>query len=161
MLKLDDFFGLKLEEERSDISSLLNLIGVDYQINQTNVVRKIAASNGIDSPIVGVARRQQFLKMIKPLLVSDMLKYDANYYTKEVNTSSQHDRRYCSEEKLILVASVIASTKSLRVLKADPNIMSEKNIRENAFVGTRFDKMWDLLTKETQHIVDAFRKSKK
>ncbi|MFT6733093.1 MAG: hypothetical protein ACJAS9_001278 [Polaribacter sp.] len=161
MLTLANFFGLKLEEERSDISSLLNLIGVDYQIHQTNVVRKIAASNGIDSPIVGVARRQQFLKMIKPLLAADMLKYDASYYTKEVNTSSIHDRRYCSEEKLILVALVIASTKSLRVLKADPKIMSEKNIRENAFVGSRFDKIWEILTQETQHVVDTFRKSKK
>ncbi len=161
MLTLDDFFGLKLEEERSDISSLLDSIGVDYQINQTNVVRNIAASNGLDSPIVGVARRQQFLKMIKSLLVSEMLNYDANYYTKEVNTSSKHDRRYCSEEKLISVALVIASTKSLKVLKTDPSIMSEKHIRENAFVGSRFDKLWELLTAETQHIVDAFRKSKK
>ena len=161
MLKLDDFFGLKLDEERSDISSLLNSIGVDYQINQTNVVRKLASSNGIDSPIVGVARRQQFLKFIKPLLVGDMLKYDPNYYTKEVNTSSEHDRRYCSEEKLLLTALVIASTKSLRVLKTDPNIISAKHIRQKEFVGTRFDKLWELLSVETQHVVDAFRKGKK
>ena len=161
MLKLDEFFGLKVEEERSDISSLLNSIGVDYQISQTNVVRKLAASNGIDSPIVGVARRQQFIKSIRPLLVADMLKWDANYYTKEINTSSEHDRRYCAEEKLLLTALIIASTKSLRVLKEDPNIISAKNIRQAEFLGTRFDKLWELLTKETQHIVDAFRKGKK
>ena len=90
-----------------------------------------------------------------------MLNYDPNYYTKEVNTSSQHDRRYCAEEKLILTALIIASTKSLRVLKTDPNIISAKHIRQSEFVGSRFDKLWELLTKETQHIVDAFRKTKK
>lgn len=161
MINLDDFFGLKIEEERSDITSLLESIGVDHQIRQTNVVKMISASNGADSPIVGVARRQQFLKLIKPLLVDDMLKFDPNYYEKEVNTSTEHDRRYCCEDKLIQVALIIASTKSLRVLKTDQSIISARHIRENAFVGSRFDKLWELLTKETQHIVDAFRKGKK
>ncbi|MDQ7050883.1 MAG: hypothetical protein Q9M92_15670 [Enterobacterales bacterium] len=161
MLKLADFFGLKLDPERSDISSFLEAVNVDNMINNTNVVKKIAASNGRDSPIVGVARRQQFLKLIKPLLNETMLDYDAHYYIKEVNTSSDHDRRYCAEDKLIQVALIIASTKSIKTLESEPNIPGVRQLREAAFLGSRFDRLWDVLTEETSHVIKAFRKGKK
>lgn len=161
MLKLDDFFGLKLEEERSDISSFLSAINVNDQINKTKVVKKISSSNGADSPIVSVARRQQFIKMIRPLVNETMLEYDARYYTKEVNTSSDHDRRYCAEDKLLQLALIIASTKSIKTLENEQYIVNVKQLRDAAFLETRFDRLWEILSRETYHIVKAFRKGKK
>jgi len=161
MLKLDDFFGLKLEAERSDISTFLSAVNVDKAINKTKVVKKISASNGADSPIVGVARRQQFIKLLKPLVNDELLEYDPRYYTKEVNTSSNHDRRYCAEDKLLQVGLIIASTKSIKTLENEPNIVNVKQLREAAFLESRFDRLWEILSQETHHIVKAFRKGKK
>ena len=161
MLKLEDFFGLKLEEERSDITTFLSLVDVDDFITNTKIVQKLSKSDGADSPIVGVARRQQFLKMIKPLINEKMLDYDENYYVKEINTSSNHDRRYGAEDKLMQVALIIASTKSIKMLESDPQIVSVKQLREAAFLETRFDRLWEILSRETHGIVSAYRKSKK
>ena len=161
MIKLEDFFGLKLEEERSDISTFLSLIGVDDAISNTKIVKKISKSNGADSPIVGVARRQQFLKLIKPLINENMLDFDERYYKKEINTSSNHDRRYGAEDKLLQIALIIASTKSIKMLENDPNIVIVKQLREAAFLETRFDRLWEILSQETHGIVSAYRKSKK
>ena len=161
MIKLEEFFGLKLEEERSDISTFLSLIGVDDEISNTKIVKKISKSNGADSPIVGVARRQQFLKLIKPLINENMLEYDERYYKKEINTSSNHDRRYGAEDKLLQIALIIASTKSIKMLENDSNIVNVKQLREAAFLETRFDRLWEILSQETHGIVSAYRKSKK
>jgi len=161
MLKLEDFFGIKLEEERSDISSFLEGVKVNDMINNTKVVKQIAKSNGSDSPIVGVARRQQFIKMLKPLLGETILDYDPLYYTKEVNTSSNHDRQYCAEEKLLQVALIIASTKSIKTLSDQTKIVSVKQLREAAFLETRYDRVWEILSQETHHVVAAFRRGRK
>ena len=161
MLKLDDFFGLALEEERSDISSFLNSVKVNDQINKTKVVKNISSKNGSDSPIVGVARRQQFIKLIKPLVNENMLDYDSRYYSKEVNTSSNHDRRYGAEDKLLQIALIIASTKSIKTLENEQNIVNIRQLREAAFLESRFDRLWEILSQETHHIVKAFRKGKK
>jgi len=161
MLKLEDFFGIRLEEERSDISSFLEAVKVNDLINGSKVVKQISKSNGADSPIVGVARRQQFIKHLKPLLNEDMLDFDKLYYKKEVNTSSDHDRRYCAEEKLLQVSLIIASTKSMKTLENEPKIATVKQLRDAAFLESRYDRVWEILSQETHHVVAAFRKGKK
>ena len=161
MLKLEDFFGIKLEQERSDITTFLSSVKVDDFINETKVVKQIAKKNGADSPIVGVARRQQFIKLLKPLVNEKMLDYDPVYYTKEINTSSQHDRRYCAEDKILQVGLIIASTKSMKTLENEPNILNVKQLRDASFLETRYDRLWNILTEETRHIIEAFRKGKK
>jgi hypothetical protein len=160
MLKLDNFFGLKVEKNTMDIYALFSSLGVNQSINKTKLVKKLIHSNGEDSRIVGVARRQQFLKMIKPLLNHEMLIYNEPFYTKEINTSSEHDRRYDAEEKLLLVALIVASTKSMEQFKRNPEILSIKSFREKAFIQTRFDKIWSLLSQETESIVHSFRQEK-
>jgi hypothetical protein len=161
MLKIEDFFGIKLEQERSDITSFLSAIKVNDFINGTKVVKQIAAKNGSDSPIVGVARRQQFLKMIKPLVNEKMIDYDPVYFTKEVNTSSHHDRQYCAEDKLLQVALIIASTKSMKTLENESYILNVKQLRDASFLESRYDRLWSILAEETSHIIEAFRKRKK
>jgi|GEM_PF-2361790 len=161
MIKLEDFFGLAIEEERSDIIPLMDLLDIKSFIEETKVVKTLSKKNGRDSSIVAVARRQQVLKHIKPLLNESMLDYDPSYYTKEINTSSDHDRRYGAEEHLLEYALIVASTKSKKLLAEDSKYLTTKQLREAAFLGSRFDRCWEMLSNETHHIVEAYRKSKK
>lgn len=159
MLKLKDFFGLLIEEEYSDILPLMDTLKVTKMVNQTQVVKSLVKENGVNAAIVSVARRQQVLKMIRLLLDAKMLDYDPLYYVKEITTSSDHDRRYGAEDKLLEYALIIASTKSKRILEEDGGFITLKQLREAAFQGTRFDRLWDILSEETRHIVNAYRKT--
>jgi hypothetical protein len=159
MLKLTDFFGLLIDEEYSDIIPLMNTLKVTKMINQTQVVKSLIKENGINAAIVSVARRQQLLKMLRVLLDAKMLDYDALYYDKEITTSSDHDRRYGAEDKLLEYGIIVASTRSKRLLDDERGFITVRQLREAAFPGTRFDKLWDILSEETRHIVDAYRKT--
>lgn len=158
MLKLLDFFGLAIDEDRADIIPLMELLGINQEIENTKVVNTLKKKNGRDAPIVAVARRQQVLKMIKPMLNENMLEHDPNFYDKEINTSSEHDRRYGAEEKLLEYALLVASTKSKHILETEGGFISLKQLREAAFLETRFDRCWEILSSQTHHIVSAFRK---
>ncbi|WP_196138429.1 hypothetical protein [Aliikangiella sp. G2MR2-5] len=161
MLKLSDFFGLSIDEDVSDIRPLLEALSINKEIEKTKVVTSLKKKNGTDAAIVNVGRRQQVLKLIQPLVNSDMLDYEANYYDKEINTSSDHDRRYGAEDKLLMFSIIVASTKSLKIARDDTNLPTIKLLREAKFKETRFDRLWDVLSDETSHIVSAYRKSKK
>ncbi len=160
MLKITDFFGLAIDEESSDIKYLMVALGIDELINDTKVVKKLSKQNGVNAAIVNVARRQQLLKMIKPMLNDKLLEHEPNYYLKEINTSSEHDRRYDAEEHLLHFALIVASTKSKKVLESSQEIITCKLLREGAFLGSRYDRCWEILSQASSHIVSAFRKSK-
>jgi len=160
MLKLEKFFGLSIDESVSDIQSLLEILGIEKDILKTNVVKSLRKKNGRNAAIVIVAIRQQALKFIRHLLIEDMLDFETNYYNKEINTSSNHDRRYGAEDRLLQFALLIASTKSPKAMKEEPKFISVKQLREATFKGNRFERCWDILSEETKHIVSAFRKSK-
>ncbi len=161
MLKLEDFFGLAIDEDRSDVLPMMALTHIKEEIEETNVVKTLSKQNGRDAAIVSVARRQQILKLLKPLLNETLLDYEANYYVKEVNTSSDFDRRYDAEEHLLEYALIVSSTKSKKLLANEPGILNCKQLREAAFLESRYDRCWEILSQETHHIVSAFRKSKK
>ena len=160
MLTLEDFFGLFIDEERSDIGPLLETLQISKLVEGTKVVKSLRKRNGRDAAIVNVARRQQVLKHIRSLLNEDMLEYDPNYYTKEINTSSEHDRRYGAEDRLMEFALLIASSKNKKVMANDSNIINVKQLREASFLESRFDRCWEILSRESHHIVAAYRKSK-
>lgn len=160
MLDLEDFFGLLIDEERADILPVLETLGISKQIEETKVVKTLIKQNGRKAAIINVARRQQVLKLIRPILNEDMLDFDSAYYDKEINTSSNHDRRYGSEDRLLDFALLVASAKSLKVIAEDPEIPNIKQMREAAFKGTRFDRCWDILSTESEHTISAYRKSK-
>lgn len=159
MLKLKDFFGLLIDEEMADIQPILDVLGITKAIEATKVVKSLSAKNGSKAAIVNVARRQQALKLVRPLLNENMLDHDSHFYTKEVNTGSEHDRRYGAEERLLEFALVVASTKSKKMLNEDASMITVRQLREAAFMGTRFDRLWDILADEARHVVDAYRKT--
>ena len=161
MLKLEDFFGLSIDDNVSDIQPLLTTLGIEKIIKDTKVVKSLVKKNGRDAAIVAVAIRQQTLKYIKSLINEDFLGYESSFYAKEVNTSSNHDRRYSSEDRLLSFVLQVASTKSQKVMAEDKNILTTKQLREAAFLESRYDRVWEMLSQESHHIVSAFRKSKK
>ena len=161
MIKLENFFGLSIEPGSSDIQHLLETLNIESVILSTKVVKSLIKQNGRNAAIVGIAIRQQALKAIRHLLLEDMLDFDPNYYQKEINTSSEHDRRYGAEDRLLDFALLIASTKSQKVMQADPRFISVKRLREAAFKGTQFEYCWNVLSDESTNIVSAYRKSKK
>lgn len=161
MLKLEDFFGLSIDENVSDIQPILEKLKIEKLIKGTKVVKSLTKSSGRDAAIVTVAIRQQTLKHLKPLLNEDLLDYESGFYSKEINTSSDHDRRYSAEDRLLAFALQVASTKSQKMMADDPKILTVKQLREAAFLGTRFERCWEILSQESEHIVSAFRKSKK
>ncbi len=160
MLNLSKFFGLVIEDDSSDYLSILEMLNERDFVEETKVVSTLKKQNGADAPIVSVGRRQQVLKLIKPLLNEDYLDFEENYYQKEINTSSEHDRRYGAEDKLLEFALLVATGKSMKVRLEEPKYISVKQLREAAFKGNRFEKCWDILSEETAHVVEAYRKSK-
>jgi len=95
------------------------------------------------------------------LINEELLDYEPNFYSKDVNTSSNHDRRYSSEDRLLAFALQVASTKSQKMMSEDSKILTVKQLREAGFLESRFDRCWEILSQESHHIVSAFRKSKK
>lgn len=160
MIVLSKFFGLVIDDETSDLIPLLEELGIKEFIEESKVVSTLKKQAGKDSPIVTVGRRQQILKLIKPILNEDMLEFEENYYDKEINTSSEHDRRYGAEDKLLEFALLVATTKCHKVRVEEPKFISVKQLREATFKGSRYDKCWDILSEETNHIISAYRKSK-
>jgi len=160
MIDLSKFFGLVIDEETSDLVPLMDELDIKEFIEKGKVVSALKKQNGKDSPIVAVGRRQQVLKLIKPMLNEGMLDFEENYYNKEINTSSEHDRRYGAEDKLLEFALLVATTKCRKVRLEDPKFLSVKQLREEAFKGSRYEKCWDILSDETSHIISAYRKSK-
>lgn len=161
MLKIEDFFGLLIDESSSDIQPLLATLGIDKAIKGTKVVKNLIKQSGRDAPIVNIAIRQQTLKLLHVLINEKMLDYDSHFYSKEVNTSSNHDRRYGAEERLLDFALLVASTKNQKMMRYDPIIISTKQLREAEFKESRFDKCWNILSDEAQHIISGFRNAKK
>ncbi len=161
MLKLENFFGLAIDDNTSDIQPILAKLNIDNLIKGTKVVKSLTKNNGRDAAIVTVAVRQQALKCLKPLINEDLLDYEPNFYAKDVNTSSNHDRRYSSEDRLLSFALQVASTKSPKMMSEDSKILTVKQLREAGFLESRFDRCWEMLSQESHHIVSAFRKSKK
>lgn len=161
MISLNDFFGLPIEKEKSDMMPLLEQLGIANEIEKTDVVKSLSKKNGSSAPIVNVGRRQQVLKLLRPFLNEELLPFEQSFYDKEVNTSSDRDRKYAAEDKLLEFALLVASTKSPQVMAADPNIVTVKQLREASFKGNRFEKCWDILSDETRHIVTSYRNSSK
>ncbi len=160
MVKLSQFFGLVIDEKLSDFAPILHKLKVSTAIEQTEVVRQLKKQNGRDAPIVNVGRKQQVLKLIKPLLDAKMLPYDERYFKKEINTSTERDRRYGAEEKLLEFALLVATNKSRKIREADGKAQTMKHLRDPSLEDKRFKRFWDLLSESTAHIVAAYRKGK-
>ena len=156
-MELKDFFGLDFNLKHFEINTLLDLMGLRRLIENTKQVSQITEHFGKHSPYVDLAKRQQTLNHFKLLLEQDMLNYDAHYYEKEVNTATENDRRYNAEDKLLEFALVVAAGQTPKQLKSNdfkPDTKSLRSVRS----GERFDRLWDVLSREASGVIQAFKK---
>ena len=160
-LKLENFFGLDLEQTRFDPLDLLDRLGLKEVAAKTKSINDLIEENSDRHPIVSIARRQLGLKHIKLLLCQKFLSHDKHFYDKEVNTATDRDRRYGCEDKLIWIAWMFAYGKTKEQILAENPNMSTKSIREdNTRETQRFDRIWTIMTKASQADIDAYRKQK-
>ncbi|MEE4246252.1 MAG: hypothetical protein V2I33_12655 [Kangiellaceae bacterium] len=160
--ELNDFFGMGIDVHRSDVEYLLGLVPkLEAQVQNSKVVKSMIKQAGSKDPIVAVAKRQQLMKALKSLLNDKMPAYDPVFYEKDVNTASDADRAYGAQDKLIQFAMVLATGKSIDTLERDEFTPNLKMLRDAAFKGSRFDKLWDLLSADTETVVANYRKTKK
>lgn len=156
-MELNDFFGMDFNIKKFDINILLDLLSIRRKIEDTKQVKQIAERFGKHSSYVLLAKRQQTLNYFRPLLESSMLEYDSIYYAKAVNTASDRDRRYNSEEKLLELVLIVATGKTLRDLhnsEFKPTVEVLRGVKH----AERFDRIWDVLTRETRDLIVAFKK---
>jgi hypothetical protein len=156
-MELKDFFGLDFNFKQFEINTLLDLMGMRRLIEKTRQVSQIMEHFGKRSPYVDLAKRQQTLNHFKPLLEQDMLDYDAHHYEKEINTATEHDRRYNAEDRLLEFALIVAAGQTPRQLKSNdfkPDIKALRSVRSS----DRFDRLWDVLSREAGDIIKTFKK---
>lgn len=156
-MELNDFFGLDFNFKQFDINALLDLLGIRRVIESTRQVTQITERFGKHSAYVELAKRQQTLNNFKLLLERPLLDYDALYYEKEINTASEHDRRYNAEEKLLEYTLIVASGQTPRQLKHSEFKPDIKTLRGLAAT-ERFDRLWDVLSREAGEVIAAFKK---
>jgi len=157
-LTIERFFGINLKQEHFDIDDLLVLVGLKVYVDQAPAVRKLKMANSNKAMIVTIAKRQQALKLLSNLLNNEMLPYDEYFYVKEVNTASEHDRTYASEEKLLQFAYCIAMGKSWNWLENDNPQAILKGIREkNTNKHSRYDRYWQILGDQSGDYIRKFK----
>ncbi len=152
------FFGLNiyLDQNRYSTDSLTELIGIKNTLNKAKTVKRLSSENGKAHPIVDIAKRQLALKQLRPLLEDSLLKYDSLWYTKEVNYSSDSDRLYGAEEKLLGFALCIATGDTLKHLEGTDFKPNTQALRETPDK-ERFKRYWELLADCTRKTVEDYQ----
>ena len=158
-MELADFYGLDFNLKKFEVNILLDMLGIRRKIEATNQVKSIISRFGMHSSYTQLAKRQQALNYFKPLIEQPMLAYDSLYYIKEVNTATDHDRRYNAEERLLDLALIIASAMTPRE-RVNTGFKPTLEVLRGIAHTDRFDRLWDVLTRESQNIIAAFKQEK-
>jgi len=157
-MERDEFFGLDFRIKSFEINILLDLLSIRRKIENIETVKQITKRFGKSSAFLMVSKRQQTLKFLKPLLDEDFSGFDQRYYEKEINTASEHDRRYNAEEHILEFALIVASGKTLRELKQEEFKPGLRTLRE--LKGSdRYDRLWEVLSSVEKETIEQFKKA--
>lgn len=155
-MKVEQFFGLHLDQDIYSTDALTDLVGLTRQIGSSKTVKRLTADNSKSHPIFDIAKRQLVLKQLRPLLEDSLLKYDSHWYTKDVNYSTESDRKYGAEDKLLEFCLCIASGNSLKHMINIEYRPNAQTMRE-APHEERFSRYWELLASETRDAVERYQ----
>lgn len=162
MVKLTQFFGVDLSKKEYDLNSFIGSVGLEGEIKNHGSTQALEKELGEGNRVVQISKRQVILKALRPLLANKCLPYDAHFYRKECNTSSESDRRYGAEEKLLQFALMIASGKSLFQMEAENYKPDIQYLREeSAKPDQLFDRLESIMKEDTRADILAFKKKKK
>lgn len=161
-MELKDFFGVDMGKYSYDTNRVLDFLGLRRLIEKREQVKNLIDAFDKNSPYVDVAKRQQLLLYFKPLLSKDFLPHDKHYYTKDVNTGTDKDRRYNAEDRLLrIVLSVVTGEKYNTLVdnefKPDTAILRSTNKYE----GERYDRLKQILSDNTRATLEQFKIDKK
>lgn len=161
-MKLDDFFGVDIDKYSYETNRILEFLGLRRKIEKTKQVSDLINAFDKNSPYVDVARRQQLLLFLKPLLSKKFLPHNERFYTKEVNTGTDKDRRYNAEDKLLKIVLSVATGERYSALvekgfKPDSAILRSLNKDSNE----RYDRLKHILSECTKPVLEQFKIDKK
>ncbi|MGV6853015.1 MAG: hypothetical protein ACWA5R_12680 [bacterium] len=158
-MKTADFFGLDLSQRTFSVAYHIRQIGLTSKINKNEAVCRLVEKYGLEHKIVSIAKRQQVLKSLKPLINAHLLPYDSVFYVKEITTASEHDRRYDAEEHLLMFCLIIATGEPCYILEKERFIPNIRSLREG-LARKRFDRFWDILAENTIDYIHYIKEKK-
>jgi hypothetical protein len=159
-MKIMDFFGIDLDQTQFDVNYYVDLLKASKQIRKDRKIKQLIVEFNPKHPIVCIAKRQLLIKTLRPLINSKLSIHDEYWYIKEVNTSSDHDRLYGAEEKLLQLGLVLATGKVYRRLLQNKYKPSVKTLRaaQSTHNRGRFDYFWQILNKETKDYIMRYKR---
>ncbi len=161
-MKLKDFFGIDLDKYPYETNRILDFLGIRRTIEKTRQVSDLMNAFEKSSPYIDVAKRQQLILFLKPLLSKEFLPFDKRFYTKDINTASDKDRRYNAEDKLLkIVLSVVTGGKYNALVEKDfkPDIATLRTINKDS--DECYDRLKQILSNHTRSILEQFKIDKK
>ena len=161
-MKLEDFFGVNIDKYPYETNRVLDFLGVRRTIEKTRQVNDLINAFEPNSPYVNVAKRQQLLLLLKPLLSKEFLSHDKFHDTKEVNTATEKDRRYNAEERLLTIVLSVSTGEKYSTLvdkKFKPDISILRSLNKDQ--DERYDRLKQILSSHTQEVIEQFKIDKK
>ncbi len=159
-MKIEQFFGLSIPPHQFDLDAILKKTTLFEDIQHSNTVKKYIKEAGAHNKIISIAKRQLFLKAVTSLIEGDIQKYDALWYTKDVNTAEEQDRLYEAEEKLLIASLCIATAQPANKVQDEQFKPSIKNLRDMK-PNERMQKIWALLHQNTEDDIVKYQKDAK
>lgn len=161
-MELKDFFGLDIDKYSYETNRILDFLGVRRTIEKTRQVNDLVLAFDKSSIYVDVAKRQQLLLFLKPLLAKSFLPHDKHFNDKEVNTATDKDRRYNAEERLLTIAlSIVTADKYSNLIANEfkPDISILRSLNNDS--EERYDRLKQILNKNIKPILEQFNIDKK
>ena len=161
-MKLQDFFGIDIDKYSYETNRVLDFLGLRRTIEKTKQVTDLTNAFDKNSPYVDVAKRQQLLLLLNPLLSKEFLPYDKHHYTKDVNTGTDKDRRYNAEDRLLKIVLSVATGEKYNALiekEFKPDIVALRSLNKDS--DERYDRLKQILSEDTRSVLDQFKIDKK
>ena len=131
MAKFDviSLFGVNIDFAYFDVFELLEVLGISRHILETERVANLIKKHGEKHHIVSVAIRQVLLSELKATLNKELLPFHSPFQDVHI-TSTDYERRYEAEEKLIMLCYSISLSKSVTSIRRLKGEEFSKNPRE-------------------------------
>ena len=162
MAKFDvtSLFGVNIDFAYFDVFELLELLGISRRILKTERVANLIKKHGEKHHIVSVTIRQVLLSELKATLNKELLPFHSPFQDVHI-TSTDYERRYEAEEKLILLCYSISLSKSVTSIRRLKGEEFSKNPREFHSKGkSLYDYFRSLLNDNTREYVLAYKEGR-
>ncbi|WP_067099960.1 HD-GYP domain-containing protein [Marinomonas atlantica] len=114
MAKFDvlSLFGVNVDFGYFNVFELIDVLGLRSRVLKTSRVANLIKQHGRKHHIVSVVIRQVVLSELESILDGSLLAYDPNFQESPI-TTSEYERRYEAEDKLILICNSLVLGKSV------------------------------------------------